>query len=646
MSQEALEQYAKALKSGQKYYKTAESQGLDPYPAVLDNLLEEQTIVRQEELGLVNIPSELIVGTKSAGRMAALAGNFMPLLGAETEFGMKWIALCDAHLSDEGIRDPIKCIEYLGSFYVQEGNKRASVLKSFGAPSVPGLVTRMIPAPGEEPEIRAYYEFLDFYRLSGQYSVSFRKPGAYARLQAALGMEPDHVWTEDERRSFRAGFTHFRDALDRLKADEADITPAEALLTWLEVYSFADIKEKTTAELSKNLERLLPDIRATKEDAPIEVSTQPPEKEKGLVSRILNVTRPSSVTVAFIYGFPMEKSAWTRAHDQGRQQLEETLGAKVDVKVILAENRDYEKAMETAVEQDAKIIFATTPPMIDACRKIAAKYKNVKVLNCGLSQPYPGVRSYYSRIYECKFVAGAVAGAMADNNLVGYVANYPIFGTPASINAFALGARMANPRVRVKLVWSCTGGDPIAELRQSGVTVISNRESGEEATAHCALDYGLYQLEPDGGLLPLAMPCWQWGAMYEQIVESVLDGSWEESSKAINYWWGMASGVVDVKLSESLPAGVTSLAEILRKGILNGTVDPFCAEIRDQSGLLRCDGKTALSPEEIMRMDWLCDNVDGSIPGFDELLPRSQGLVRLLGLYRESLAPQKQEKQL
>lgn len=646
MSKEALEQYAMALKSGQKYYKTAESQGLDPYPAVLDNLLEEQTIVRQEELGLVNIPSELIVGTKSAGRMAALAGNFMPLLGAESEFGMKWISLCDAHLSDEGIRDPIKCFEYLGSFYVQEGNKRASVLKSFGAPSVPGLVTRMIPAPSEEPEIRAYYEFLDFYRLSGQYSVSFRKPGAYARLQAALGMEPDHVWTEDERRSFRAGFTHFRDALDRLKADEADITPAEALLTWLEVYSFADIKEKTTAELSKNLERLLPDIRATKEDAPIEVSTQPPEKEKGLVSRILNVTRPSSVTVAFIYGFPMEKSAWTRAHDQGRQELEETLGAKVDVKVILAENRDYEKAMETAVEQDAKIIFATTPPMIDACRKIAAKYKNVKVLNCGLSQPYPGVRSYYSRIYECKFVAGAVAGAMADNNLVGYVANYPIFGTPAGINAFALGARMANPRVRVKLVWSCTGGDPIAELRQSGVTVISNRESGEEATAHCALDYGLYQLEPDGGLLPLAMPCWQWGAMYEQIVESVLDGSWEESSKAINYWWGMASGVVDVKLSESLPAGVTSLAEILRKGILNGTVDPFCAEIRDQSGLLRCDGKTALSPEEIMRMDWLCDNVDGSIPGFDELLPRSQGLVRLLGLYRESLAPQKQEKQL
>ncbi len=40
MSQEAMEQYAAALKSGQKYAKTAESQGLSPYPAVLDTLLE------------------------------------------------------------------------------------------------------------------------------------------------------------------------------------------------------------------------------------------------------------------------------------------------------------------------------------------------------------------------------------------------------------------------------------------------------------------------------------------------------------------------------------------------------------------------------------------------------------------------------
>ena len=645
MSQEALEQYAAALKSGQKYAKTAESLGQSPYPPVLDTLLETVKIVRQEELGHVDIPAELIVGTKTAGRMAALAGNFMPLLGTDSEFASKWLALCDAHLGDTGIRDPIRCFEYLGRFYVQEGNKRVSVFKSFDAPTIPGLVTRLVPEESDDEERQIYDEFMAFHKLSGLYGLEFRKKGGYARLQAALGMEPDHVWTEEERRRFRAGYTQFGAAFERLGAGTG--TTAEALLTWLEVYPFSAIKEQSSAELVKALQRLLPDIRVKEEPAPIAVSTEPAEKEKGLVSKILSAARPEHTTVAFIYGFPPEKSAWTRAHDLGRQALEQALGAKVAVRSFLAADRDYEKAMADAIETEgARLIFATTPPMIDACRKIAAKYKNVKVLNCSLSQPYPGVRSYYSRIYECKFITGAIAGAMADDNTVGYVANYPIFGTPAGINAFALGARLSNPRARVRLVWSCTAGDPIRELRDSGVTVISNREAGEAGTEHHALDYGLYQLQPDGGLLPLAMPVWQWGAMYEKIVRSVLDGSWEESSKAINYWWGMASGVVDVKLSEELPAGLKSLAELLKKDIVNGSLDPFCAEIRDRSGALRCDGITALTPEEIMSMDWLCENVDGEIPDFEDILPRSRDLVRLLGVYRDRLAPQKQEKQL
>ena len=47
-----------------------------------------------------------------------------------------------------------------------------------------------------------------------------------------------------------------------------------------------------------------------------------------------------------------------------------------------------------------------------------------------------------------------------------------------------------------------------------------------------------------------------------------------------------------------------------------------------------------------MRMDWLCDNVDGTIPGFEELLPGAREMVRLLGLYRDDITTVKEEKQL
>ena len=66
----------------------------------------------------------------------------MPILRENTEFAYKWATLSQSHIN-EGIRDPIKAYEYMNKFYVEEGNKRVSVLKYFDAVSVPGYVTRI-----------------------------------------------------------------------------------------------------------------------------------------------------------------------------------------------------------------------------------------------------------------------------------------------------------------------------------------------------------------------------------------------------------------------------------------------------------------------------------------------------------------------
>ena len=53
------------------------------------------------------------------------------------------------------------------------------------------------------------------------------------------------------------------------------------------------------------------------------------------------------------------------------------------------------------------------------------------------------------------------------------------------------------------------------------------------------------------------------------------------------------------------------------------------------------DGNRWLSPEDVLLMDWLLDCVDGSIPGYDELLPMARPIVRLQGVYRDSIPPEK-----
>ena len=648
MSYEASEQYAKALKSGQKYVKNALAQGTDPYPTVLDEVEAAYQIVGREELGLLSIPTELIVGTRSAGRTAALAGNFMPLLEPDTEFGSKWIRLCEAH-AEEGIRDPILAFEFLGKFYVQEGNKRVSVLKSYDAPTVAAEVTRLLPARSEDPEIKLYYEFLQFYKLSGLYGLSFEKPGSCAKLQAALGMEEDHVWTEDERRSFRSGYARFREAYAKMKQQPA--APAEALLVWLQVFRFSDIKEMPMNELVDKIAALWTDMKLQNEQQTPAIEVQPelPRKDQSLVSKLITaVSQPDRIRVAFIYGFDPKTSRWTQAHEQGRQAMVQALEGKAEAGTYIVRDRNYFEAMNAAVEDGAELIFATTPPMIDACRKLAALHKHVEVFNCALSQPYTGVTMYYGRIYECKFITGAIAGAMAANDRVGYISGYPIFGEPAAINAFALGARMVNPRVRVELLWSCTRRDCVSELHRRGISVISNRDAAGLEEGDWGFEWGTFLQDPQGDLTPLAVPCWNWGALYEKLVRSALKGSLETgpADKAVNLWFGMDSGVIDVRLSDSLPDGVRSLALLLKQGLANGSLDPFRSRITDQAGVLRCTEAVGLSPEALMRVDWLCDNVDGEIPGYDELLPGAREMVRLLGLYRDDLTTVKEEKQL
>ena len=124
------------------------------------------------------------------------------------------------------------------------------------------------------------------------------------------------------------------------------------------------------------------------------------------------------------------------------------------------------------------------------------------------------------------------------------------------------------------------------------------------------------------------------------MIRNLLHGGKTEdknTSKAVNYWLGMDSGVIGVELASRVPAGIASLATMLSKGIAARLLDPFARRIVAQDGTVKNDGTKIFTPDELLHMDWLCENVQGSIPGFEEILPMSQSIVRELGIYRDSI---------
>lgn len=611
--------YERAYKLGKKEYQHRMLHGEDPGLPVLDNILPSKGLYSEVSLGIVEIPTEQIVGTKTNGRSNAFASNFMPVLAEDSEFAQKWINLSTSHV-EEGIRDPIKAYEYMNKFYVEEGNKRVSVMKFFDVPVVAGDVTRLIPKRTDDLENKIYYEFLDFYELTNINYIWFSKEGSFSKLQELVGKEPGEMWSEDERMDFRSIFLRFKAEFEK-KNKKMAATVGDAFLTLIELHGYQNICDMSIKELKELMEKSWEEFNLIGEEESIELKLDPTEK-KPLLGRIHLLGTPK-LKIAFLYEKTAASSAWTYGHELGRLHLEQMFPEEVETFYYENVTQDnVEEFIEEAIKEGCNIIFTTTPAFTQASVKAAIENPSIRFLNCSVNTSHRYIRTYYVRMHEAKFLMGAIAGAMAENDKISYIADYPIAGTIANINAFALGAKMINPRAKVYLEWNCLKDcDVMGNIKEIAPSCISARDMllPDETSRY----FGIYHVE-DGRVRNLAMPLMHWGKFYEQLIRAIMDGVWkyddESVNKAINYWWGMSSGAIDVVFSRNLPIGTKRLIELLKETIMKGEFNPFTGVLYSQEGVVQEDLERSLTPEEIVGMDWLAENVIGHIPAKEELI--------------------------
>ncbi len=613
------QEYEKAVKLGKKDYQQRLSRGEKPTLQVLDDILPSKGTYTEVPLGLVQIPIEQIVGTKTNSRSNAFAGNFMPILEKGSEFSSKWINL-SIHQENDGIQDPIKVYEYMNRFYVEEGNKRVSVLKYYGAVSIQGYVIRLIPPRTNDLENKIYFEFLDFYVLNHINYLWFSKEGGFAKLQELIGKAPNEVWSEDDCLDFASLYYRFKNIYEKQYLNP-DITTGDAFLTFVDLHGYNTIRDKYAEELAELIARTWEEFNLLGKEDGVELLLAPTEK-KSLLSK-LHLYSIEKLKVAFIYEKTPSTSAWTYGHELGRLHLEQTFTNEIET--VCYENvttKNITRTIQKAIKDGCNLIFTTTPSFAQASVKAAIKYPSVRILNCSVNTSHRYIRTYYIRTQKTKFLMGAIAGAMAENDKITYIADYPIYGTIADINAFALGAKMINPRAKVYLDWrSIKGNDVLANIEKTGSTCVSSRDMvfPDEDTRY----FGIYYMD-NGKLRNLAMPLMHWGMFYEKLIHAIMDGSWSydtaATDKAINYWWGMSAGVIDVICSRNLPLGTKRLIDLLKSTMMSGEFNPFTGVLYSQDGIAQPDPNYSLTPEEIVNMDWLAENVIGHIPTKDELI--------------------------
>ena len=94
----------------------------------------------------------------------------------------------------------------------------------------------------------------------------------------------------------------------------------------------------------------------------------------------------------------------------------------------------------------------------------------------------------------------------------------------------------------------------------------------------------------------------------------------------------MSEGVIDVVFSKYLPIGLKRLAGLLKASISADLFNPFSGVLYSQKGAVSEDPDYILSPEEIMTMDWLAENIIGEIPKKEELKEQAKPVMKQQGI--------------
>ena len=332
---------------------------------------------------------------------------------------------------------------------------------------------------------------------------------------------------------------------------------------------------------------------------------------------------PAPLQACFVYVSPVGQAGWTYQHDQGRQAMEQALGARVRTRTVenVAEGPDSERVMRDLAVQGCGLIVASSFGYLEPALKVAAEFPAVRFAHAGGYKTAPNLVTYNARYYEARWLAGWLAGRQSKSGIAGYVAGFPVPEVVQGLNAFALGMRAAHPKAEVRVVWLNAWFDPAREreaalaLVNQGADVLTNH-SGSPAVAQVAEEKGVSLLAYQSDMArfapkaQLAAVTHHWGGYYTRLAQSVLDGRWNNQP----VWGGLQDGLVQLSaLHATLPAELKAGVLQRQQAIMAGKLQPFSAPLLDNTGRVRLASGT-LDDAAISRMDWLVQGVAGSLP--------------------------------
>ena len=634
--------YKAARSIGKKFLSDHANTEFKGYLPVLDDRVRDADLVGEINLGVREIPLNKILGTRTNARSNAFAGNFMPLLAENTEFGAKWCKLYASHIQ-EGIREPIKVYEYINRYFVQEGNKRVSVLRYCGAVTAYARVTRILPRRDESrDDVSIYYEFLDFDRREVFDNLWFSHRGTFTWI-----IETIRAWCENRGKDttnraigdcLRSDYADFRRVYKGLGFASIPITTGDAYGQFLEIYGFEPDIDPGVLEARVRSCEVQFNLLSQTANGQTVVTTIDMKDESEKAPLSFFARRRQLLKIAFAFESSPERSLWTNCHDLARYRLQQEMGDKIEIatRYDVPVGEDSYPVLDKLLDWMPDILFATSPNMSTGLLRLSVEHPNTAILCCDGAKPNRNVMTYFPKLHEATWLAGILAGSMTATDVIGYMSPARFHQTyTANLNAFAMGARLVNPRVQILDYRMARSDAPEADHNEA------RRQMALRGAdmAYCQHQLNtplvrkgfpgvlsqLYMLDLRTGFPKEAIGAvaLDWSVVYTQLAsdcfttkKSILDISRSGEDASVHFGWGIETGLFDVYgVDAFMGHNAIRLLKIFRDLLVSGQIRIFEGPIFDRDGVMQVEKGDTMSLLEIQSMNWYHEAIAEIIQG-------------------------------
>lgn len=323
--------------------------------------------------------------------------------------------------------------------------------------------------------------------------------------------------------------------------------------------------------------------------------------------------------VGFIILGDVTEPGWNASHYEGIRAACEMHNAELLVRDHVPEDSgECPKAVRDLAAQGCGMIVLASFNYPDEVKTLVDEYPEISFAATSSKAYATNMTAYFPRLYQARYLSGALAAMRTKTNVIGYVAAIPNSEVRRGINAFLLGARRMNPHVRVVVAWTNAWEDAEKEtvlaerlIREAGADILTYHQDDAavaETADRLGVEFIAYNAPiPEGLTHGIASVRCRWDIYYDDIIRRYRKG---ELNAMKNHWIGIERGAVLVdEMSPKVTEEMRGYLYYLRRALIGHQL-VFLGPLYDNEGVLRCEEGETISDDALLEsVDWLISGV-------------------------------------